>query len=81
VTDTYVKRVGDSDIFFAAVTQDDGETVVVQNHDAWTWGKFNSADVQQVLIAYQKNNQHVTLTIAGWRVPPLSWFENIVQVH
>lgn len=80
VTDTYIKRTGDNDIFYAAVTQANGEIVVVQNHDAWTWGKTTSADVQQQLIALQKSGQPVTLTVTGWRVPLFSWFENITQV-
>lgn len=81
VTDAFVKRVGESDIYHIAVTTDSGEVVVLQNKDAWTWGKWNSADIQQKLGRDQKNGVRVTLTVTGWRVPLFSWFQNIVVVE
>lgn len=80
VTDKYIKRVGSSntaaDVFHVAIRNNDtGEVEVLQNKDAYTWGKVNSADVQQALVI----GHTYRFTVAGVRLPLISAFRNIVQ--
>ena len=75
VTDKYIKRYGDSDIFHIAVTYSDGTTEVFQNKDTAWWWKWNSADFQQEI----KQGHIYTFTVTGWRVPFLSWLRNITE--
>lgn len=50
---------------------------VFENTDSFLYGKFNSADIQNML----KNDSTYICTVAGWRVPFLSMFRNIVDVE
>jgi hypothetical protein len=73
VTDRYVKRIGDSDVFY--IVLDDSN--VYKNRDSLIWWKFNSADVQ----ARIKMGQRYRFTVSGYRVPFLSMFQNIIDVE
>lgn len=76
VTDKYIKRVGDVDVYHVAIQDPEtGHTEVLWNRDAYTWQKLNSADVQQAL----KVGQTYDFTVAGIRSPLFSLFRNIVQ--
>lgn len=77
VTDKYIKRYGDADHFFVALTAKDGNIEVIEDTDNWLWLKFNSADVyQQVTVG-----KTYTLTVVGWRIPLFSWFRDIMGVQ
>lgn len=75
VTDKYIKRVGEADRFFVVLTLEDGETLILQNKDAFWWGKFTSADIQQDI----ELEKRYRMTVVGWRWPLLSLFQNIVR--
>lgn len=75
VVEEYIKRVNNVDIYHIVVEYSDGTTEVFQNHDAFWWMKWNSADVQQLI----KVGHTYELTVTGWRVPLFSWFRNIVE--
>lgn len=81
IVDTYVKRIGEADIFFAAIRLQGGETIVFENRDAVLWWKFNSSDVQQKLVAAKESGITVKLTLTGWRIPEFSWFQNVIRVE
>lgn len=49
---------------------------VFENTDSMLFMKFNSADVQNEL----KVGQEYRVTVAGWRVPFLSYYKNILEV-
>lgn len=78
IVDVYNKRVGERDVYHAAIKMDTGETLVFQNHDEWVWGKWTSADYNQTLLAAKESGKRVKITLVAWRVPFLSWFQNIV---
>lgn len=75
ITDKYIKRVGEADVYHVAVTYSDGTTEVFWNQDSLAFSKFDSADVQQALSI----GQTYRLTVAGWRIPLFSSFRNIVR--
>lgn len=52
------------------------EGEVFENSDTWLFFKFNSADVQGEL----KEEGTYTVKVAGWRVPFLSWYRNVIRV-
>jgi len=75
VTEKYISRNGRyGDIFHVVVQTTTNEKIILQNKDALFWGKFNSADVQQEIEIGKKYQ----FTVVGWRIPFLSWFQNIV---
>jgi len=49
---------------------------VFENTDSWLYFKFNSADYQNEL----EIGETYSVTVAGWRVPFLSMYRNIVKV-
>lgn len=53
-----------------------GENEVFENTDSWLYLKFNSADVQNKLTV----GDTYKIKVAGWRVPFLSWYRNVVAV-
>ncbi len=81
IVNTYVKTEGDNGVFYAVVQKDDGSTEVLQDTDALWQGKWNSSDVYVQLTDAQKNNQHVTLVVTGWRVPFLSMYRDIITIQ
>ena len=55
----------------------DGQTVVYKNTDNILRGKWNSSEMQgelEVGSTYQVN-------LVGYRVPLLSWYENIIEAE
>lgn len=54
-----------------------GETVVFENTDCLFRGKWNSSDVQGML----KEGKTYKVTVVGYRVPFLSWYENIIRAE
>lgn len=44
--------------------------------DSWLYFKFNSSDVYSEL---QRGGKYRVL-VAGWRIPLLSWYRNIIEV-
>lgn len=73
ITDTTVKRDGDEDRYLVFTNGGPFE-----NTEAWYRFKFSSTQMQNNLVALK--GQQVELTKYGWRVQPLSWYENIVDV-
>lgn len=53
----------------------DGE--VFENTDAITFGKWNSSDVQGKL----EKGKTYNVKVAGWRVPFMSMYRNIIKVY
>ena len=53
-----------------------GENEVFENTDSWLYLKFSSSDVQNKLEV----GKTYTVKVAGWRVPFLSWYRNVVAV-
>jgi hypothetical protein len=74
VTEKAVKRHGDSDQYLIFTKLGNGEVRVFENEDAWFAGKFRSSDL------YAKINPGKTYEFEtrGWRVPLMSWYENIL---
>lgn len=54
-----------------------GEDEVFENTDSWLYLKFSSSDVQNELTV----GETYTVKVAGWRVPFLSWYRNVVSVY
>lgn len=52
------------------------EDEVYENSDSYLYLKFNSSEVYNKL---EKGNTY-KVKIAGWRVPFLSWYENILEI-
>ena len=50
---------------------------VYKNDDSWLYLKFNSADYQRRL----KVGETYKVEIAGWRVPFLSMYNNIIKIY
>ena len=74
INDTEVKRYNGNDIYI--VFTDYG---VFQNTDARYRFKFNSSDIQNTCIRFK--DKTVEIKKYGWRIRPLSWYENIVAVE
>ena len=74
INDTEVKRYAGNDIYL--VFTDYG---VLQNTDARYRVKFNSSDIQNKCIRLK--GKKVEIKKYGWRITPLSWYENIVAVE
>lgn len=49
---------------------------VYENTDSFVFGKFNSADFQNELEVCEKYR----VKVAGWRIPFLSMYQNIVEI-
>ncbi len=56
---------------------EDGESLVFENTDCFLRLKFNSSNFQGKL----KEGNTYTITVVGFRVPFLSWYENIIKVE
>jgi hypothetical protein len=79
VEDIYQKRVNESDIYHVAFEQTNGTHEVYWNKDAPSWGKWTSANIQQVFREAKEKHEYCTFTVTGWRIPAFSWFQNITQ--
>jgi hypothetical protein len=79
VTNTEIKRVGETDKYLVNVLYDNGtsETFIVA--DNWLLGHFSSSDTYFKL----KNSigTKVSFRVYGWRVPILSWWRTIYKVY
>lgn len=74
VTDKERVVTGEVSYYLVFTTLNDGTTRVFSNIDDWLRGKFNSSDVQAALEVGKKYK----IGTAGWRVPILSKYENII---
>ncbi|RJQ20006.1 MAG: DUF1523 family protein [Nitrospiraceae bacterium] len=74
INDTEVKRYNGNDTYL--VFTDYG---VLQNTDARYRFKFNSSDIQNTCIRLKGKKAEIKKY--GWRIRPLSWYENIVAVE
>jgi len=54
-----------------------GQDEVFENTDSYVFLKFTSADLQRDLIV----GETYTVKVAGWRIPFLSMFRNIITVE
>lgn len=75
VTDKYVKRKDDEDVFYIVVEDDQGETHVLENDDVLIAGKFDSADVQ----ARVKVGKRYRFETMGVRIPFMSVYPHITK--
>lgn len=53
------------------------EGEVFENTDALTFGKFNSSDIQARL----KVDSTYNVLVAGWRIPVVSSYRNIIEIR
>lgn len=56
---------------------ENGNTLVFQNTDEWTRGKWNSSTIQGSLEV----GETYTVVVVGYRIPFLSCYENIISVE
>lgn len=57
--------------------EEDGTIHVFENTDTIWRGKWNSSDIQAKL----KSGCFYKITVVGYRVPFLSWYQNIISVE
>lgn len=81
VTGAEVKRYGGKDMYIVFTMDDEGETHVFRNTDAWYRLKFRSSDLQAEIEALEDTGITVEITKYGWRIPLLSKYENIINVE
>ena len=74
-TATVTKEVIDDGDTFFALEKDDGEKLVVENEDAWLYGKLNSQDVLMDI----EIGQTYEFTTIGIRSRFLSKYPNIIE--
>lgn len=77
VTDKYIKRYNEKDIFFIVVKGDDGKTYVLQDTDTIFGWKWNSADIYAKIVV----GHRYKFVVYGWRIPMFSVFPNILKVE
>ena len=53
------------------------EGEVFENTDSYLFGKFGSSNIQNQLDL----GQTYEIVVAGWRVPFLSWYRNIISIE
>ena len=75
VTDTQVKRSGDSDHYLVFTKTNSGENIVFENTDLLFIGKYNSSDIQAKL----EKNKTYTISTLGYRIPFFSSYQNIIS--
>lgn len=56
---------------------ENGNSIVFENTDCFIRWKFNSSNVQGQL----KEGHTYKITVIGYRVPFLSWYQNIIKVE
>lgn len=57
-------------------TDANGNPLVLENTDNWLRLKFNSSDIQAVI---EEGGTYET-EVVGYRIPILSWYENIISI-
>lgn len=50
---------------------------VFENTDSWLYLKFSSSDLYSKL----EEGQTYKVKVAGWRIPFLSWYRNIIEIE
>ena len=75
VTDKSRAIEGDGYLIFT--TLDNGQIKVFENDDSFLKGKFNSSDV----YAQIEIGKTYIFKVYGYRIPLLSWYENITRFH
>ncbi len=56
---------------------ENGNSLVFENTDCFIRGKFDSSNIQGQL----KEEHTYKITVVGYRVPFLSWYQNIIKVE
>ena len=56
---------------------DNGNSLVFENTDCFIRGKWNSSNIQGQL----KVGNTYKITVIGYRVPFLSWYQNIIKIE
>ena len=77
VTDKQVKRSAEKDKYLIFTEEPDGDVRVFENTDSlleWKWDSSNLYGKIRIGETYR-------IKTYGWRVPFLSWYENIVDVE
>jgi hypothetical protein len=77
VTDKERVNDGDSSKYLVFGDTDTEEGLVFQNTDELLRGKFNSSNVYSKL----KVGNTYEITVVGYRVPFMSWYENIINIQ
>lgn len=77
ITVTDKERINDSDSskYLVFGKTPNGETMVFENTDALLRGKFDSSNIYGNL----EIGKTYELTVVGFRVPFLSWYQNIIN--
>lgn len=58
-------------------TDANGNPLVLENTDNWLRLKFNSSDIQAVI----EEGETYETEVVGYRIPILSWYENILNIN
>lgn len=69
-------NVETSSKYLVFADDENGNSVVFENTDCFIRLKFNSSNVQGQL----KEGHRYKITVIGYRVPILSWYQNIIKV-
>ena len=78
VTVTRVERENkDGGKYIISTILEDGTVKVFENTDTLFRGKFDSSDINATIIEDKKYE----FTVIGYRVPFLSWYENILEAR
>lgn len=78
ITATVVKTVIDNgSTFFVLQQEGQQEVEIFENDDSWAFLKFDSNN----LLMEIEVGQTYKFKVAGWRLPFLSWFRNIIEAE
>ena len=77
ITDTVIKRQGETDIYLVYTKSDSGNIAVYENSDSFIKGKYNSSDLQAKL----EKGKKFKLTVVGYRLPVISSYQNILSAE
>ena len=80
VTDTYVRRNDDGDVFHAVIQYEDGEDEIFQNANSIPFLKFSSDDLQSELEKAEEAGLFCTFRISEGAVPFASGVRNIIEI-
>lgn len=75
VTDKERVNSSDSSKYLIMGEDENGDTLVLENTDTPIRLKFNSSDIYAAL----KEGETYEVTVVGFRVPFMSWYENIIS--
>jgi len=76
-----VNKTDSSEYRVYTIDQSNGKERSFVNEDSLLEGKFDSADLQTKLLAAKYLGQTCDVKAYGFRIPLISSFENIVEVH